>query len=81
MITVPGKNPGTSTNVMMGILNASQKRTNRAPFTDEFMSRQPALKRSINYAFKFVGRPKPTRSIFSLKGASSFKLLLVFPSS
>lgn len=25
----------------MGMLNASQKRTKRAPFTDELMSRQP----------------------------------------
>ena len=31
---VPGRNPGTSSNVMSGILNASQKRTKRAPFTD-----------------------------------------------
>ena len=38
---LPGKKPGTSTKVTIGILNASQKRTNRAPFTDELMSRQP----------------------------------------
>ena len=39
---VPGKNPGTSTNVTIGILNESQKRTNRAAFTDASMSRHPA---------------------------------------
>lgn len=38
---LPGKNPGTSTNVMIGILNASQNRTNRAPFTEALISRQP----------------------------------------
>jgi hypothetical protein len=37
-----GRNPGTSSNVISGMLNASQKRTNRAPFTDASMSRQPA---------------------------------------
>lgn len=39
---VPGKNPGTSTNVIIGMLKASQKRTNLAPFTDASISRQPA---------------------------------------
>jgi len=39
---VPGKNPGTSTNVMIGILNESQKRTNLAAFTDASISRHPA---------------------------------------
>ena len=38
----PGKNPGTSTRVTMGILKASQNRTNLAAFTDALMSRQPA---------------------------------------
>lgn len=38
---IPGKNPGTSTNVMIGILNASQNLTNLAPFTEAFMSKQP----------------------------------------
>ena len=37
----PGRNPGTSTNVMIGMLNASQNRTNRALFTDALISRQP----------------------------------------
>ena len=40
---VPGKKPGTSTKVMMGILNASQKRTKRAPLTDASISRQPGI--------------------------------------
>ena len=39
----PGRNPGTSTKVMRGMLNASQNLTNRAPFTEELMSRQPAF--------------------------------------
>lgn len=38
---IPGRKPGTSTKVMMGILKASQKRTKRAPFTEELMSKQP----------------------------------------
>src|SRR5437762_1720978 len=32
---VPGRKPGTSTNVTSGMLKASQKRTNRAAFTDK----------------------------------------------
>ena len=42
-VHVPGRNPGTSTKVMMGILNASQKRTNRAPLTEALMSKQPVV--------------------------------------
>ena len=38
---LPGRKPGTSSNVMIGMLNASQNRTNRAPFTDAFISKQP----------------------------------------
>lgn len=37
----PGKNPGTSTNVIIGMLKASKKRTNLAPFVDASISRQP----------------------------------------
>ncbi len=40
--TVPGRKPGTSSNVTSGMLNASQNRTNRAPFTDASMSSVPA---------------------------------------
>ncbi len=40
--STPGRNPGTSSKVMSGMLNASQNRTNRAPFTDASMSRHPA---------------------------------------
>lgn len=40
-MVLPGKNPGTSTNVTMGILKASQNRTKRAPFTEALISRQP----------------------------------------
>ena len=39
---VPGRNPGTSTKVTIGMLKQSQKRTKRAALTEEAMSRQPA---------------------------------------
>src|SRR5215813_7717461 len=39
---VPGRNPGTSTNVTSGTLKQSQNRTKRAAFTEALMSRQPA---------------------------------------
>src|SRR4030081_2187293 len=40
--SVPGRKPGTSTNVRTGTLNASQVRTKRAAFSEASMSRQPA---------------------------------------
>mmetsp|Transcript_16976 Transcript_16976/g.46641 ORF Transcript_16976/g.46641 Transcript_16976/m.46641 type:complete len:226 (+) Transcript_16976:661-1338(+) len=40
--SVPGKNPGTSTKVTRGMLNALQKRTNRAALLLALMSRHPA---------------------------------------
>ena len=46
-VHVPGRNPGTSTKVMMGILNASQKRTNRAPFTEALISKQPVVQKQM----------------------------------
>ncbi len=39
---VPGRKPGTSTNVTSGMLKQSQNRTNRAAFTEALMSRHPA---------------------------------------
>jgi hypothetical protein len=39
---VPGKNPGTSSKTSNGILNESQKRTKRAAFVEECMSKTPA---------------------------------------
>ena len=39
---VPGKNPGTSSNVTSGILKQSQKRTNRAPLIEALISSVPA---------------------------------------
>src|SRR5215203_397812 len=39
--SVPGRKPGTSTNVRSGMLKASQKRTNLAPFTLRFKSGGP----------------------------------------
>lgn len=44
---LPGKNPGTSTNVTMGILKASQNRTKRAPFTEALISKQPVSKQEV----------------------------------
>lgn len=44
---LPGKNPGTSTNVTMGILKASQKRTKRAPLTEALISKQPVGKKGV----------------------------------
>lgn len=38
---LPGRKPGTSTKVMSGMLNASQNRTKRAPFTEELISKHP----------------------------------------
>src|SRR6266480_4960901 len=40
--TVPGRKPGTSSKVTSGMLNASQNRTNRAPFTEASISSVPA---------------------------------------
>ena len=40
--SVPGRNPGTSTKVSSGTLNASHVRTKRAAFTEASMSRTPA---------------------------------------
>ena len=39
---VPGRNPGTSTNVTSGMLNASQVRTNRPALFEASMSSTPA---------------------------------------
>ena len=39
--SLPGRNPGTSTNVTIGMLNASQKRTNRDAFSLASMSSVP----------------------------------------
>ena len=42
---VPGRNPGTSTNVISGMLKASHVRTKRAALTDASMSSTPASAR------------------------------------
>jgi hypothetical protein len=44
---VPGRNPGTSTKVTIGMLKESQKRTKRAAFTEASMSRQPGQDRGL----------------------------------
>ena len=41
--SVPGRKPGTSTNVSTGMLNASQVRTKRAAFSAALMSSVPAI--------------------------------------
>ena len=40
--SVPGRKPGTSTKVTIGILKQSQKRTKRAPLRDASLSSTPA---------------------------------------
>ena len=40
--STPGKNPGTSTSVSKGILNASHVRTKRAAFDEDSISNTPA---------------------------------------
>ena len=40
--SVPGRKPGTSTSMTIGMLKQSQVRTNRAAFSEALMSRQPA---------------------------------------
>ena len=40
---VPGRNPGTSQKVISGMLNASQKRTKRAAYSEASMSSTPAI--------------------------------------
>ena len=45
---MPGRKPGTSTNVMMGMLNPSHNHTNLAPFTGELMSKQPKVQKNSN---------------------------------
>ena len=40
--TIPGRKPGTSINVKIGILKQSHVRINLAAFTDASISRQPA---------------------------------------
>ena len=66
--TVPGRNPGTSSKVTSGMLNASQKRTKRAPFTDASMSSVPASTAGW-LATMPTGRPssraKPTTMFFA----------------
>ncbi|SIN56419.1 Uncharacterised protein [Mycobacteroides abscessus subsp. abscessus] len=40
--SVPGRKPGTSSRVMIGMPKQSQVRMNRAAFSDALISRQPA---------------------------------------
>ncbi len=74
--SVPGRKPGTSTNVSTGMLNASQVRTNRAAFSDASMSRVPA--NCIGwFATTPTGRPstrpKPTTMFGANIGCTSRK--------
>ena len=75
---VPGRKPGTSTKVITGMLKASQKRTKRAAFFDESMSRQPA--RTIGWFATMPTvapcmRAKPVTMLAAYSGCSSKKSL------
>jgi hypothetical protein len=71
---VPGRKPGTSTKVTIGMLKESQNLTNLAAFTEASISKQPA---------KFYGwfptipttcpstSPKPVRMFFAKSGIIS----------
>ena len=65
---VPGKNPGTSTKVTIGMPNASQKRTKRAALREASLSSTPAstigwfaTKPTVRPAM----RPKPVTMFFA----------------
>ena len=45
--SVPGRKPGTSTNVSSGMLKASQVRTKRAAFAEASMSSTPGERRGL----------------------------------
>ena len=68
--------PGTSTNVKIGIWNASQNRTKRAPFTDELISKQPAATfgwlATMPTVCPFI-RPNPTMMFLANSGMISKK--------
>ena len=53
---LPGRNPGTSTNVMIGILKQSKNLTNLAAFTDAFISRQPIRIMTSEKASTVIGK-------------------------
>lgn len=57
---LPGRKPGTSTKVMSGMLNASQNRTKRAPFTDELISKHPTREKLSMLSFWAI--PSSTHS-------------------
>lgn len=72
---IPGRKPGTSTKVMIGMLNASQKRTNRAPFTEELMSKQPEIRATLKYTRKKRKAHSERWQSFSLLTRSHFRLV------
>ena len=47
----PGRNPGTSTKVMSGMLKQSQNLTNLAALTEALMSRQPDRHGETGYRY------------------------------
>ena len=77
---VPGKKPGTSTKVTSGMLKQSQKRTNRAAFTDASMSRQPARCAGW-FATTPTGRPSRRANPTTMLGAYSGWISKRSPSS
>jgi hypothetical protein len=73
---VPGRKPGTSTNVTRGMLKASQKRTKRAALIEASMSSTPASALgwlpTTPTAWPFR-RAKPTITFWAYRGAISKK--------
>ena len=73
---VPGRKPGTSTNVTMGMLNASQKRTKRAALREASESRTPARTMGWLATMPTVApsmRPKPVMTLRANSGWISKK--------
>ncbi len=73
---VPGRKPGTSTKVTIGMLKQSQKRTKRAALREESMSRQPASTIGWLATMPTVwpsSRARPIRMLPAWSGCSSKK--------
>jgi hypothetical protein len=71
---VPGRNPGTSSNTRMGMLNASQNRTKRAAFSLDSKSSVPASTfgwLAITPTGIPSSRVKPVRMLIAHRGNTS----------
>ncbi len=74
---VPGRKPGTSSNVMSGMLKQSQKRMKRAILFDASTSRQPASTIGLFATMPTVRPPmraKPTTALRAKLAWTSKKL-------